>query len=54
MRALVWYFRSAFCKHDWEREEQFAESSSEFGSRKGLKVSSTCKNCGWHRSYWKF
>ncbi len=57
MRWLINYFRSAFCKHDWEREEMFAKQMDEFGFETGfssIMVSATCKKCGWHKSYWKF
>lgn len=56
MRTLFWWLRSCFCKHDWEYEEircsvyrvdQISESDV-------LRVSMTCKKCGWHRNYNKF
>lgn len=50
MRYLMWVLTSMFCKHDWEREEIFCHANA----RQGLKVSATCKECGWHRSYWKY
>jgi RNase P subunit RPR2 len=55
MRWIANYFRQVFCKHDWLLEEGLATSSSEFGkSKQGVKVSATCKKCGYHRSYWKY
>ena len=56
MRHLVWYFMSAFCSHDWNREEEFVTINNNYGSatKKGIKVSATCKKCGWYRKYWKF
>lgn len=50
MRHLIWYLRSAFCKHEWEREEKFANGAY----KDDYRVSTTCNKCGWHRSYWKF
>ncbi len=55
MRTLVWWIRSCFCAHVWEREEIDAETLDDFGDsdRTGTRVSATCTACGWHRSYWK-
>lgn len=57
MRWLVSYIRSVFCKHDWEKMESHCSTKSDFifeRRKQGLRVSATCKKCGWHRSYWKF
>lgn len=54
MRWLIWYIRSWFCKHDWEREERRFISDGEFRHKEGVRVSATCKKCIWHRSYWKY
>jgi len=56
MRWLVNYLRSVFCKHDWEKENGSYQITSDSGHvrRSGMKVSATCKKCGWHKSYWKF
>jgi RNase P subunit RPR2 len=59
MRWLIWWLRSWFCKHKWELEEvkymEYGEYLGEtFVNKEGTKVSATCKECGWHRSYWKW
>lgn len=55
MRSIINYLRSLFCKHDFTYEEKHCTVTSDLGSSKaGLKVSRTCKKCGWHKSYWKF
>ena len=55
MRYIVNYFRQVFCKHEWITEECVATSDVEWGkSKRGLKVSATCKKCGYHKTYWKF
>lgn len=50
MRYIIWYIRSSFCKHDFKLEESFAKGVYKSGDR----VSATCKECNWHRSYWKY
>lgn len=54
MRWLFNYFRQVFCKHDFDFDESFYEERSDFGSRRGKKISMICKKCGYHRSFWKF
>ena len=56
MRWLVNYIRSVLCKHDWEREEAICSKRFFIDSPEqiGVRVSATCKKCGWHKSYWKF
>jgi hypothetical protein len=54
MRWLINYFREMFCKHDFVYAEEFSSRKSEFGNRNGVRVSATCKKCGYHKSYWKF
>jgi len=54
MRWLIEYIRSLFCKHDFEYENIEASSSSDFHFREGVKVSRTCRKCGYHKSYWKY
>jgi RNase P subunit RPR2 len=55
MRWLVWYIRSAFCKHDWKIEEYpYEKCMGNEIVETGFKVSATCKKCGWHRRYRKF
>lgn len=60
MRWLVWWLRSCFCSHEWEYEERVYDKFDEYkGSflytdKNKIRVSATCKKCGWHRSYWKF
>lgn len=55
MRWLVWYLRSLFCKHDWKFDEQrtVVKFLGEV-TKNSVKVSATCKICGWHRAYWKY
>jgi len=54
MRILINYFRECFCKHDFEREQcKIVENISDV-RREGMKVSATCKKCGFHKSYWKY
>jgi len=65
MRFIIWWIRSLFCDHDWELEEMRLKiidwsfnlisgrnEKNVIGDR--IKVSATCKKCGWHRSYNKF
>lgn len=53
MRHLIWYLRSAFCKHEWEYDQT---NWVPFGNGKveNVLMSATCKKCGWHRKYNKF
>lgn len=55
MIYLAWLFRAMFCKHKFDYHEvQYTERTyGQPNERNGIKVSATCKNCGWHRSYWK-
>lgn len=55
MKYIIWSIRSAFCKHEWEYDEKHSEIFDGYGdvTKQGLKVSATCKKCGWHRVYWK-
>lgn len=46
----MWYIRSAFCSHEWEYEEKQVETDT----KNGQKVFARCKECGWHRKYWKY
>ena len=55
LRWTVWYIRSIFCKHDWERKEETIKIlDSGFWNHYQMRVSATCKKCGWHRAYWKY
>jgi ribosomal protein L37E len=55
MRWLVWWFRSLFCAHSFEREEARVECHQWDGGKQAYTVvSATCTKCGWHRSYRKF
>ncbi len=54
MRFLIWYIRSCFCEHKWDYDEHQVYLEGTFRDKQGIKVSRTCKICGWHRSYWKF
>lgn len=56
MIRLIQYIRSMFCKHELVFEEKHTE---DYYARKelknsGIKVSVTCKKCGYHHNYWKF
>jgi len=49
MRWLINYFRSCFCKHDWEllnKANMFGESTT---MPIGMKWTYRCKKCGWHK-----
>ncbi|OGH75940.1 MAG: hypothetical protein A3A89_00370 [Candidatus Magasanikbacteria bacterium RIFCSPLOWO2_01_FULL_33_34] len=56
MRWLMNYLREVFCKHDWEREEVKATLKDTYTGdyKTDIRVSSTCKKCGYHKSYWKY
>ncbi len=55
MRRLVNYLRQAFCPHVFIYAEAVCiEQTEGYETRRALKVSATCKACGYHRSYWKF
>lgn len=57
MRTIILMIRQAFCKHNWEYEEQDYTARDSYTGRllrSGIRVSCTCKECGWHKSYWKF
>lgn len=50
MRWLINYFRSCFCKHDWEllaKVNVFYEESDTIPI--GGKWTYRCKKCGWHK-----
>jgi hypothetical protein len=56
LKWLIWSIRTWFCIHDWEREE-YDENTYHVDYKITFTnriVSTTCKNCGWHRSYKKF
>jgi len=53
MRFLVWYLKSVFCEHDWEREEIEVTTITPISIKTKTQVSATCKKCGWHRKYYK-
>lgn len=49
------YLRQCFCKHQFEYAEAKATlNKGDDYSKEGIKVSITCKKCGFHKSYWKF
>ena len=61
MRFLTNYFRQCFCKHEWKKEEvsytKWAydeDKGGEYVRKRNTRVSITCINCGYHKSYWKF
>jgi RNase P subunit RPR2 len=56
MKWLIWSIRTWFCKHKWERDEQWTHTVSTYGSieERYIMVSATCEECGWHRKYKKF
>ena len=54
-RNIVNYIRSCFCKHQWEYEErEYEYKRYNWRIKTGVKVSATCKICGWHICYDKF
>lgn len=56
MRWLAWWFRSALCEHEWSYQEVEEKVSDDDGRiiRMNIRVSATCKTCGWHRKYNKY
>lgn len=69
MRWLMWWMRSVFCKHDWEKEEISTKYLNPAYERNQYlyiygknpypyyihrdKVIKTCKKCDWVKSYYK-
>lgn len=59
MRWFANYIRQVMCRHSFVAEEMdyvvrdmlFGET---FVAERGIKVSQTCNDCGYHRSYKKF
>lgn len=52
MRWLINYFRSCFCKHDWELLQQtnvWSGDNPHFEYPIGTKWIYRCKKCGWHK-----
>ena len=52
MRLLINYFRSCFCKHDWELLQQanvWSGDNLHFEYPIGTKWIYRCKKCGWHK-----
>ena len=50
MRWLINYFRSCFCKHDWEllgKANMFYDEDDKMSI--GMKWTYRCKKCGWHK-----
>lgn len=55
MRSLIHYIRSCFCKHEFFYDEhRIIEEILWEQKTIGVKVSATCKKCGYHKSYWKY
>lgn len=56
MRAIINHIRSWFCAHEFTFDETDYKTRGPFGMilRDDVRVSRTCKKCGWHKSYWKF
>jgi hypothetical protein len=54
MRTLIFWIRSWFCNHKFNYSESNFTSENDFGRQVSIKISATCQNCGWHRSYWKY
>ena len=57
MRWLFWWFRSWFCRHAWQYDEdviEYVDAWTGRHTRTVTRVSATCKGCGWHRKYRKF
>lgn len=52
MRKLIEYFRSCFCKHDWELlKETVVYDGDNYAAKLpiGTKWVYRCKKCGWHK-----
>lgn len=52
MRWLINYFRSCFCRHDWEllREARMFDGDTLMTTMPiGTKWVYRCKKCGWHK-----
>jgi len=57
MRWFINYLRQCFCKHKWVYEECDYKKYDAYGEEvifNNIKVSQTCKECGYHKSYFKF
>jgi RNase P subunit RPR2 len=56
MKWFIWSIRAWFCKHEWEYEEsEFSTYHTDYNfTTSRMRVSATCKHCGWHRKYNKF
>jgi hypothetical protein len=60
MRWFINYIRQCFCKHEFEYDEKsycntiVDEYGNEILKQPNIRVSVTCKKCGYHKGYFKF
>lgn len=54
MRWLMNYLRQTFCKHEFDKTEEFCNYAGEFRDQSGPKVSLLCRKCGYHRCFWRY
>lgn len=51
MKALIWWLRSAFCKHDWKLKSEGEVIKAWPASMRGDLLATItvkeCKKCGW-------
>jgi hypothetical protein len=49
------YVRQIFCKHKFETSEERCTEEKGWGAKRfGPKISLLCKECGYHKSFWKY
>lgn len=55
MKRIIWYIRSCFCKHEFDKCETvyIRACQGEIVERK-IRVSLICAKCGYHQSFDKF
>jgi len=54
VRWFINYLRQCFCKHEFEKHEEWAQVKGCFGDKRtGDRVSLLCTKCGYHKSFWK-
>ena len=55
MRWLIWYIRSCFCEHAFEKEETVSTKNYQGEVvERNVRVSLICKKCGYHKHFDKF
>ena len=55
MKWLIWYIRSCFCTHEFEKSEILSTKTFHGETvEHNVRVSLICKKCGYHKSFDKF